>query len=407
MTMPDILKASGLTGQPFRIIPPTDMDGLIWAGDRDVLDSLMDAASSPSPDSLEASEMVIIHGDLGSGKTHTMKFLAIQLREKAHLVAYAANMKVTENPKWNDLLRNLFSSQFSHDDIVRRLQPLRQFILNERRIRAETDLGAQATEQPDRLVRLEAEKQTEIFKEILPECPGFVRFMMDLSDPNNPSAMESNWRFLSTKMTSAQASNVANPYGMPTSGMSSDHDAGLLFAYFCRVMTHQTPNGVGTPVIHILMDESEDLSTVNVASASSIQQGIRTMIDSTTEHAFFAFSCTVSDAAELYGIFDQPIMERMSRKAFVVQQLTPESAKQFLIDELSAYRVFEFDKPPEWPFSPDGIDTFVNNMLPPITLRRLNVSAARILFQDNRDKILRGEPVDAADVMDFRNWGGG
>jgi len=405
--MQDILKASGLTGQPFRIVPPTDMDGLIWAGDRSVLDSLMVATSSPSPDSLEISEMVIIHGDFGSGKTHTLKYLASKLRETGELVAYAANIKVTENPKWNDILRNLFSTQFSNEDIVRRLQPLRQFILNERRARAESDLGAEATEQPDRLVRLEAEKQTEIFKEILPECSGFVRFMMDLSDPNNPSAMESNWRFLSTKMTNAQASNIANPYGMPTSGMSSDHDAGLLFAYFCRVMTYQTPNGIGTPVIHILMDEIEALGTIGAASGDSMQQGIKTMVDSITEHGFFGFAATVSDAAELYGIFDQANMQRVSRAPYVVQQLTPESAKQFLIDEMSHYRVFEFDKPPEWPFSPDGIDTFVNNMLPPITLRRLNVSASRILFGDCGAKIIRGESVDAADVIDFTNWGGG
>ena len=92
---------------------------------------------------------------------------------------------------------------------------------------------------------------------------------------------------------------------------------------------------------------------------------------------------------------------------FLVQQLTPDAAKQFLIDELSQNRVPDFDKPSEWPVSLDGIDAFVNNIPGPITLRRLNVSAARILFGDSSDKVLRGETVDAADVIDFTNWGGG
>ena len=407
MTMRDILKESGLTGQPFRIVPPTDTDGLIWAGDRSVLDSLLVAASSPAPDSLETSEMVIIHGDFGSGKTHTLKYLASRLKDQGQLVAYIPNMKVTENPRWHDILRNIFSSQFSSGEIVKRLQPLRQYVLNDRRARAEAELGAESTGDPDKLVTLEKAKQDEIFREVLSECPGFVRFMMDLSDPNSTSTMASNWRFLSTKMTNAQAANIASPYGMPPSGMSSDHDAGLLFSYFCRVMTYKTPSGVGTPVINLLFDESEDLRDVNLASGDSIQQGIRTMIDSTTDHGFFAFAATVSDAAELYSIFNQAIMQRVSRPTYLVQQLSPEAAKQFLIDEMSQYRASDFDKSPEWPFSPDGIDAFVNNMPPPITLRRLNVSAARILFGENSDKILRGEAVDATDVIDFTNWGGG
>lgn len=407
MTMQDILKESGLTGQPFRIVPPSDMDGLIWAGDRSVLNSLLAAASSPAPDSLETSEMVIIHGDFGSGKTHTLKYLARQLKEQGQLVAYIPNMKVTENPRWHDILRNIFSSQFSSGEIVKRLQPLRQYVLIDKRARAEAELGEEAAGNPDKLVTLEKKKQEEIFREVLSECPGFVRFMMDLSDPNNASAIASNWRFLSTKMTNAQAANVASPYGMPPSGMSSDHDAGLLFSYFSRVMTYKTAYGVGTPVIHILMDESEDLNDVNAASGDSIQQGIRTMLDSTTDHGFFAFAATVSDAAELYGIFNQAIMQRLSRPAYLVQQLSPEAAKQFLIDEMSQYRASDFDKPPEWPFSSDGIDAFVNNMPPPITLRKLNVSAARILFGVYGDKILRGETIDATDVIEFTDWGGG
>jgi len=400
MTMQDILKGSGLIGQPFRIVPPTDMDSLIWAGETNVLDRLLNAANSPDPESLQTSELVVIHGDFGSGKTHTLKYLAKTLKEADRLVAYVPNMKITENPKWSDILRGIFSSQFSRDDLVRRLQPLRQYVLNDSRARAEAELGPDSAANSDARLKLETEKQDQIFAEVLSECPGFVEFMMNLSD-------DSNWRLLSTKMSNAQAANIATKYGMPPSGMGSDHDAGLIFSYFCRVMTYKTPIGVGTPVIHILMDESEDLNNISLASAGSIQQGIRTMVDSITEHGFFAFAATVSDAAELYGVFDQSIMQRLSRTPFLVQQLTPEAAKQFLIDELSQNRVPDFDKPSEWPFSPDGIDAFVNNIPAPITLRRLNVSAARILFGDSSDKVLRGETVDAADVIDFTNWGGG
>lgn len=407
MAMENLLAAAKLTRMPFRIVPPSDMDNLIWAGDRDVLESLLTAARSPRPDHLDTSELVLIYGEYGSGKTHTMKWLAKTLREEQQLVVYLPRMTVVERPTWSDLVREMFANQFSRDDIVTRLQPIRQHVLNNSRALAETELGAKASAYPDMLRNTEAEKKEQIFHEVLPDCPGFVRFIMDLSDPSDTKRMQTLWGFLSTKMTAAQASAVATPYGIPPAGMTSDHDAGLLFHYFCRVITHSTANGPGSDAVYIFIDETEDLIDIRVDSRRSLMQGLRELSNSVTEHTFVALSATVSDAAELYGVFEEPIMQRLSRRPFPIPQLSPESARQFVMDELEQHRPTDFNSPLEWPFSSDGLDAFVHNMPPPTTLRKINVSAQRLLFDKYASKVLRGDVVDASDVADFVDWGGG
>ena len=407
MTVNKLLAAAKVTRMPFRIVPPTDMDNLIWAGDREVLEHLSAAARSPRPDHLETSELVLIYGDYGSGKTHTLKWLAKTLREDDQLVAYLPRPGVSERPKWSDLIREVFASQLSREDIVERLGPMRRHVLIKSRALAEAELGGRASADPDKLTILEAAKRSDIYNDVLPDCPGFVRFMMDLANPSEPGKMETNWKFLSTRMTGAQASTVATPYGMPPGGMTSDHDAGLLFQYFCKVITHSTSDGAGSDVVYLLIDEGEDFDKMRADSRASFMQGLRELVNTVTEHAFIAIALTASDAAELYGILDPMIMQRVSRRPFSVPQLSTESARQFVVDELGQHRPVDFSGPPEWPFSLDGLDTFVNNMPPPTTLRKINVSAQRLLFDKYAGKIMRGEAVDASDVSEFTDWGGG
>ena len=154
-------------------------------------------------------------------------------------------------------------------------------------------------------------------------------------------------------------------------------------------------------------DESEDLVDVRADSRQSLMQGLRDLVNSVTEHMFVALAATVSDAAELYGIFDEAIMQRLSRRPIPIPQLSSEAGRQFVLDELKLHRPPEFSGPEEWPFSHEGLEAFLQNMFPPITLRKINVSAQRLLFDNYRDKVLREEAIDATDVADFVDWGGG
>ena len=406
MHMNDVLSAAKLTKMPFRIVPPTDMDNLIWAGDNHIIKRLYSAARSPHPDELQTSELVLIYGEYGSGKTHTMKYLAKQLREEKQLVAYLPRLSVVEKAHWHDLVREIFANQFSRNDIVIRLRQFREMVGLWAHERAEAELGPELAKNRDTVSRLESQKMGQICKEILPDCPGFVRFVLDLVDPNSKDKPDRNWQFLTTKLPMSQTVKIATEYGIPPGGVNTDHEAGLLLQYFCRVITHPIPSGSGSDVVYFFFDESEDLVDIRADSRQSLMQGLRDLVNSVTEHMFIALAATVSDAAELYGIFDEAIMQRLSRQPVAIPQLSTESGRQFILDEMKLHRPQDFSGPEEWPFSAEGLEAFLHNMLPPITLRKINVSAQRLLFDNYRDKIVRGETVDASDVADFVDWGG-
>jgi len=72
VSIQDALKAGHFKTNPFRIVPPADMDNIHWAGDRTVIDDLLEAAHSPRHDALGTSELVVLFGDFGAGKTNAL-----------------------------------------------------------------------------------------------------------------------------------------------------------------------------------------------------------------------------------------------------------------------------------------------------------------------------------------------
>src|SRR5437868_3914466 len=108
MQVQDILSASGFRANPFRIVPPAEMDNILWAGDRQPIEILTDAARSPRADNLGTSEFVVLFGEFGSGKTNALKWLFKQLTADGELVAYLIKPSVADKPTWHDIVRTLF-----------------------------------------------------------------------------------------------------------------------------------------------------------------------------------------------------------------------------------------------------------------------------------------------------------
>jgi len=404
MTMKSLLQSAKFEASPFRIVPPSDMENLIWAGDSTIFERLKEAAQSPRPDNLETSELVVLWGEFGSGKTHVMKSLAKTLREENQLVAYIPRPSITDRPTWKDLVSEIFTTQFLRDDVIVRLSYLRNYILTQANELARAELGGDY--QLDNLAALELKKREAMFQTILPANPGFVRFMMDFSDPNNTSSRDSNWSYLSGSATGAQTSALATKYGLPSEGLRNDHGASTVLDYFIKVITYPTDKGAGADVVYIFVDECEGINDISPAGRLSILTGLRDLFNFVTEHMFIALAVTLSDASELYGILDEPLMQRLSRLPYPIPQLDPDGAERFLIDEMSQFRPTDYVGEVEWPFTSEGIKAFVQSCPPPITLRKLNVSAARIIFEKYRGKVAMDEPIDPVDVSDFVDWAG-
>lgn len=406
--MQDVLAAAGFKENPFRIVPPNEMENILWAGDRSQIDNLIEAARSPRSDNLSTSELVVLYGDFGSGKTNALKLLYKQLIADRELVAYLINPLVADKPGWHDVVRTLFTRAFQRDDVIERLKPLRRWALVEADNRARSQLGRGAD--PDSLRSATERAKKETYQSIAPELPGFAEFALDLCDPQKQDT-DRNWSYLTAKPSAALGTTMSNLYGLPPEGMSSDYSATLLLASLVKVITFE-PNGdadfqPGARTVCLLMDEMEDLQDLPNASRYSIQQGLRDLFNTCTEHLFIALAATGSDASEMWGLLEQPLMQRLSRLPVEFPAMESGQARDFLLEIMKIYHAkADFKGPAEWPFTDDGLDAFVTLCRPPLTPRKLLLSAGRLLFQTYKEKILTGQAVDGDDVRGFTQWAG-
>lgn len=395
------LGAAGFRQNPFRIVPPAEMDNVIWAGDTTIIDDLMEAARSPRADALGTSELVVLFGEYGSGKTNALKYLTKEMLQDGALVAYLVRPSVADKPTWHDMARSLFTQAFRKEDVAERLKKLRQYVMVEALKRAREDLGEAADGSPDELEAIRKLKVAQVASEILPEAPGFVAFAIDLAQGRK----NENWSYLADKPNTALGKDVSSLYNLPADGLATDYGATLLLSSLVRILTYPTPQGVGAHVVCILMDEAEGFLDIPPASRLSILQGIRELFDACTEHLFVALAATASDASELWGILDTPLMQRLSRQPVQFPQLEPIDAKEFLLGVMDLYRPKGYAGTRSWPFTEEGLEAFVQACPPLITPRKLLVSAARLIFQKKLEQVKAGQTVDTDDIFDFNAWG--
>ena len=381
----DALSAAGFNAMPFRIVPPTDMDSVQWAGDRTTIDAFHEAARAPRADFLGTSELVVLFGEFGSGKTNALKWLTKQMRSEGQLVAYLVRPSVADKPMWHDIVRSLFTYSFKREDVIDRLGPLRTFVLVESGRLAREELGAKADGDPDALRKSERDWRRKVATQVVPDHPGFVDFVVDLCAPDR-SLSGRNWSYLSDEPSKSDGKAIADSYGLPAEGLGSDWSASVLLSSLILALTYQTPNGIGSDVVCIFMDEVEGFYELPTGSRLSILQGIRELFNACTEHLCIALAATASDASEMWGILDTSLMHRLSRQPIQFAHLEPEAAKAFMLEMMALYRSADYSGSAEWPFSDDGLDAFIQACPQPLTPRKLLVSAQRLCFKPRSER---------------------
>jgi len=403
MVVKDVLAAAKFVRMPFRIVPPNQMEDIQWAGDRTVINTLLDAARSPHPDALGTSELVILIGTFGSGKTNALKYLAQKLSLEHQLIAYVTTPHVTDKPTWADIVRGLFTRSFLKEDVIRRGTPLRRWFQMEANRRAQAELGPDK-EDPDKLQKTARLQRKAIAQEILPDLPGFVEFLIDLCDPEDRATQDRNWNYLTSKITAKEGAQYNQKYTLPPEGIDGDYNGTLILTSFIRLMTYPTNQGKGSDVVYIFIDEAEGLYDLRTESRQSILKGLKDLFNSSTENLCIALAATQSDASELWGLLDQHLMMRLSRQPIQFSQLTTEEAKAFLLDVMAQNRIASYSGPKEWPLSEDGLEAFVVSCPQPMTPRRLLVSMQRVVFQRYKEKVCSGLGIDSTDIAQFSDW---
>jgi hypothetical protein len=400
----DILTTAGFKNNPFLVVPKA-IDRVIWAGDTSDVQELINAAYSPAHDNLVNSELLVLIGDYGNGKTNALKYLAKDMNSKDNLSGYLVNVAVDDKPMWRDVVRTMFTRVWTRQDIVKRLGALRKYMQVTSLERAHAAVGEDHAFQPDEVAVEHAKAFSELCAEIDPSDPGFAKFAFELADPSANGNSQRNWRYFTQAKLSPQEGNLFNTeYDLSPEGLNNDYNATKILSGLIKLITRKTKFGVGSDIVAILIDEVEDWADLTNVTRASVLKGVRDLYGESTEYTSIILASTSSDAAELYGILDTPLMMRLSRNPIEISPMTRDSIRTFIIDLMAQNRVADYTGDKFWPFTKEGIDALAEEIPDGFTARKTVQTLSRLTLEVYKDNIMSGSGIGPEEISTFDNW---
>ena len=340
------LSIARLTRNPFTLVP--DERVTIWAGYENLRKMLLDVIESCRSDRVGLSEFAILHGDLGTGKSHALRFLRYWITEKEGSdfdspCVYLETFRVAASMNFVELYRKIMEHLIEHikltadwldhavEDAVRLEMP-----------------AARRQEQDEEINRLYNNDQL---------TPGYPPLGMILREFKQ-GGDEPLTLLLGRSLGGRGSANRYRRYNM-TGPIDSEYDAARCLGAYVNLCTRGSPllEATGTAprnkAFYVFIDELEAVGDLRPQAVLSLNQGIRDFINACPENCCLLFSMT-GDVRDIYGLLSQPVIRRMSREPLEIEPLLPQDAVEFLTQVLKSYRSDEQD-PDAYPFTEEAL----------------------------------------------------
>ena len=346
--MSDTLTVAKLKRNPFTLVP--DKEVTVWAGYKELRTQLLDIVESCRSDRVGLSEFAILHGDLGSGKSHALRYLRNWITERnadefKSPCVYLETMKVAANMNFVALYSKIMEQLIPH-------------------IRETADWLDAAVEETARVQypdgrRKEQDKAIDdIYFDplVTPSYPPLSLLLRGIKkEENEPLAL-----LLGQKLQGAGAMSKYSKYNM-TGSIDSEYDATKCLGAYVNLCTRGAETLCEGDVLarnkafYFFFDEVETVNDFRPQEALSVNQGLRDLINACPENCCFLLGMT-GDVREIYGLLTQPVIRRMSCEPLAIEPLTPQEAVEFLGQVLKSYRS-ETDSvvPDEYPFRKESL----------------------------------------------------
>lgn len=344
--MADTLRVAKLTRNPFTLVP--DEKVTVWAGYERLRLQLLDIVDSCRSDRVGLSEFSILHGDLGTGKSHALRYLRYWItdKEKDQFNApcvYLETMKVAASMNFVALYRKIMELLIPH------IQETSEWL----------DIAVEETakaQNPDSRRQVLSEAIDNIYGEpsITPSYPPLGPLLRGIKNGSE----EALALLLGDKLSGRGAIGKYSKYKM-TGPIESEYDATKCLGAYVNLCTRGTTflseggELARNKAFYFFFDELETVNDFRPQEALSINQGIRDLINACPENCCFLFGMT-GDVRDIYGLLTQPVIRRMSREPVTIEPLSSAEAAEFLRQVLKGYRSGP-DDPDEYPFEMEAL----------------------------------------------------
>ena len=383
--MSKTLELSKLTRIPFTTVPEEKVT--VWAGYEELRQELMDIVESCRSDRVGLSEFVILHGEIGTGKSHALRYLLNCISEEQRdeyqsAVVYLSTLRL--DPKMNFLV--------IYRKIIDELRPHIKKTADELDTIVEADAtGGGMSESLQEQMRQKEEYYHE--QPIAPNFPSLALILKAIHEDEQDA-----WSVLEGQVEKAalRKFNLVRP-------IDTEYDAvRCLSAYInlcTRGYTCPTDTFRNAKAFYFLIDEVEYMLDFKPAEVLSINQGLRDLVNASPENTCFLLGMT-GDVRDIYAVFDKYVMGRMSRDPIEIQPLDVEQSLAFLTEVLKNFRSDPKD-PDEYPFREAALQRIVEET-PEKTARGLFRSCRRVLENAVLENRLKpGGWIEKKDVEDL------
>lgn len=348
--MADTLTLAKLTHNPFTLVP--DEKVTIWAGYPELRQQLLDIIDSCRSDRVGLSEFAILHGELGAGKSHALRYLRhwITDEEKGDYQSpcvYLDTLKVAASMSFVALYRKIMEALIPH---IKETADWLDLAIEEAAKRRIPDSRRQ--EQDREIDTLYADPS------LTPGYPPLALLLKEVKRGSHGGSQEGLSLLLGEKLGGAGAMRKYQSYNM-TGPIESEYDATKCLGAYVNLCTRGTTTLVDGDVLarnkafYFFFDELETVNDFRPQEALSMNQGLRDLINACPENCCFLFGMT-GDVRDIYGLLTRPVIRRMSREPLMIQPLTSEEAVQFLKQVLKGRRTDPGD-PDEYPFDEEAL----------------------------------------------------
>lgn len=330
------LELARLTGNPFTLVPGYKVT--VWAGYADVKQELLDVVDSCRSDRVGLSEFVILHGEIGTGKSHALRYLQYYIAD-AHRgefispVVYLESTKLAAKMDFTAIYRRII--ELLRDHIEMTAKQLDQAI--EAAVRENLPSDA-----PIEDIRNEINSFYET-REITPAFPALAHLLKGVKK-GNAKAMS---------ILVGNKEKELTDFGL-TTPIATEYDCVKCLSAYVNLCTHPNrgylseANFQASKAFYLFIDEVELLQDMKPPEVLSINQGIRDLVNNLPENFCLIFGVS-GDPRLLFAIFDKFVVRRWSRDPIELQLMDNDQSVSFLKEVLRNYRTDPNDSD-EYPF---------------------------------------------------------
>ncbi|HVM29446.1 MAG TPA: hypothetical protein VM305_01560 [Candidatus Limnocylindrales bacterium] len=316
---------------PYRLLPSERIH--VWAGYQQVRTRLMKLIESARTDRIGLYQLAALHGELGTGKSHAMRYLLNLILDQQKddyqsIATYLPRLAVAARTDFLALYRALLRQMKSQ--LTTAAQNL-VAALDSAADAKRSGLGEQVGE--------EAEINRRIRSSIIAEMGG------------DDAAILSAYLGLASGDGSDSFSLLAGETRSNDLRVDSDFEAVRTLAALVRFSTSPV-FGLPAPAkcVYIFVDEYEVIADFSNANAISVSNGIRDLVNAAPEALCILLGFT-GDAARLEALVDESVIARMTSDPIELQPLDDDEALAFIREIHEAYRLDGTSLDADFPFT--------------------------------------------------------